>query len=91
MRTKGANKDGILGTNLVLSIVGLVLLIGVTWYFQLSLNSKRQQIEYDRELILQLQDQLTVKVTHWDTYIAIYMCSYITKHNMLDTCSCIAI
>ena len=75
MGTRGANKDGILGTNLVLSIVGLVLLIGVTWYFQLSLNSKQQQVEYDRELILQLQDQLTVKVTHLDTYIAVYVYS----------------
>ena len=62
MGTKGANKDGILGTNLVLSIVGLVLLIGVIWYFQLSLNSKRQQVEHDRELLMQLQNQLTVQV-----------------------------
>ena len=56
------NKDGVLGTSLVLSIVGLVLLIGVTWYFQLSLNSKWQQVEYDRETLLQLQEQLTIKV-----------------------------
>ena len=61
MTTKN-KKDGVLLTSLVLSVVGLVLLIGVTWYFQLSLNSKQQQVEYDRVLLLQLQEQLIVKV-----------------------------
>ena len=74
MGTKGATKDGILGTSLVLSIVGLVLLFGVTWYFQLSLNSKQQQIGYDRELLLQLQDQLTVKVKYISNLYASYIC-----------------
>ena len=74
MGTKGVNKDGILGTSLVLSIVGLVLLLGVTWYFQLSLNSKQQQVGYDRKLLLQLQDQLTVKVRYISNLYASYMC-----------------
>ena len=61
MTSKDKN-DGVLLTSFVLSVVGLVLLIGVTWYFQLSLNSKQQQVEYDRVLLLQLQEQLMVKV-----------------------------
>ena len=32
------NKDSVLGASLVLSVVSLVLLLGVTWYFQTSLN-----------------------------------------------------
>ena len=59
------SKDGVLGTSLILSIIGLVLLIGVTWYFQSSLNSKQQQAEYDRELLLELQELLTVKVRNY--------------------------
>ena len=84
MGTESANKDGILGTSLVLSIVGLVLLLGVTWYFQLSLNSKQQQVEYDRKLLLQLQDQLTVKVhikIHSHMFVCIYIATYIHKNN----------
>ena len=61
MSTKD-KKDGVLLISLILSVVGLVLLIGVTWYFQLSVNSKQQQVEYDRVLLLQLQEQLIVKV-----------------------------
>ena len=80
MGTKSANKDGIIGTNLVLSIVGLVLLIGVTWYFQLSLNSKQQQVEYDRELLMRLQDQLIVKV-HSYIRIKIYSHTHIKLYS----------
>ena len=54
------NKGGILGTSLALSIVSLVLLFGVTWYFQSSLNLLQQQVEYDRELLLKLQDEIEV-------------------------------
>ena len=82
MGTEGTNKDGVLGTSFVLSIVGLVLLLGVTWYFQLSLNSKQQQVEYDRKLLLQLQDQLTVKVhikLHSHMFVCIYIATYIHK------------
>ena len=61
MTTKD-KKDGVLLTSLVLSVIGLVLLVGVTWYFQLSLNSKQQQVKYDRVLLLQLQEQFIVKV-----------------------------
>jgi len=48
------SKDSVLGASLVLSVVSLVLLCSVTWYFQ-------QQVEYDRELILKLQEQLNVR------------------------------
>ena len=54
------NKGGILGTSLALSIVSIVLLFGVTWYFQSSLNLLQQQVEYDRELLLKLQDEIEV-------------------------------
>ena len=49
------NKDSVLGASLVLSVVSLVLLFGVTWYFETSLNLLQQQVEYDRELLLKLQ------------------------------------
>ena len=50
------NKDSVLGASLMLSVVSLVLLFGVTWYFQTSLNLLQQQV-------LQLQDQVNVKVS----------------------------
>ena len=52
------NKDSVPGANLVpttLSIASLVLLFGVTWYFEASLNRLQQQVEFDRELLLKLQ------------------------------------
>ena len=49
------NKDSVPGASLVLSIVSLVLLFGVTLYFEASLNLLQQQVEYDRELLLKLQ------------------------------------
>ena len=55
------NKDSILGVSLVLSVVSLVLLFVVTWYFQSSLNLLRQQVEHDRELLLKLQVTLCYK------------------------------
>ena len=54
------NKDSVLGASLVLSVVSLVLLFGVTWYFQTSLNLLQQQMEYDKELLLKLQDKINV-------------------------------
>ena len=60
MSATGVNRDGVLGASLVLSIVSLVLLLVVTWHFQSSLNLLQQQVEYDRELILELQDQQKV-------------------------------
>ena len=60
--------------SLVLSLVSLVLLFGVTWYFQSSLDLLQQQVEYDRELLMKLQEQVNVssyiivlstKVSHW--------------------------
>ena len=49
------SKDGVLGASLVLSVVSLVLLFGVTWYFQTSLNVLKQQVEYDRKLLIELK------------------------------------
>ena len=56
------NKDVVLVVSLVLSLVSLVLLFGVTWYFQSSLDLL-QQVEYDRELLLKLQEQVNVRIT----------------------------
>ena len=55
------NKDVVLVVSLVLSLVSLVLLFGVTWYFQSSLDLLQQQVEYDRELLLKLQEQVNVR------------------------------
>ena len=59
-----ANKDIGLVVSLVLSVVSLVLLFGVTWYFQLSLDLLQQQVEYDRELLFKLQEQINVSILH---------------------------
>jgi len=57
------NKDVALGASLVLSVVSLVLLFSVTWYFQSSLDLLQQQVELDRELVLKLQEQVEVSCT----------------------------
>ena len=57
------NKDVVLVVNLVLSVVSLVLLFGVTWYFQSSLDLLQQQVEYDRELLFKLQEQTNTNVS----------------------------
>ena len=56
------NKDVVLVVSLVLSVVSLVLLFGVTWYFQSSLDLLQQQVEYDRELLFKLQEQINVSI-----------------------------
>ena len=56
------NKDIVLVVSLVLSVVSLVLLFGVTWYFQSSLDLLQQQVEYDRELLFKLQEQINVSI-----------------------------
>ena len=55
----GINKDIVLVVSLVLSVVSLVLLFGMTWYFQSSLDLL-QQVDYDRELLFKLQEQINV-------------------------------
>ena len=55
------NKDSVLGASLVLSLVSLVLLFGVTWYFQSSLRLLQMQVENDRELLLELKSQVKVR------------------------------
>ena len=54
------NKDVVMVVSLILSVVSLVLLFGVTWYFQSSLDLLQQQEEYDRELLFKLQEQINV-------------------------------
>ena len=68
------NKDSIVGVSLVLSVVSLVLLFVVTWYFQSSLNLLQQQVEHDRELLLKLQVTLCYKqlITNYNTYHLYY-------------------
>jgi len=56
------NKDSVLIASLVLSVVSLVLLFGVTWYFQSSLRLLQMQVENDREQLLELKNQVTVRL-----------------------------
>ena len=65
------NKDVVLVVSLVLSVVSLVLLFGVTWYFHSSLDLLQQQVEYDRELLFKLQEQINVSIATVSIYIAI--------------------
>ena len=51
----------VLGASLVLSVVSLVLLFGVTWYFQSSLSLLQQQVDNDRELLVKLQEKFEVR------------------------------
>jgi len=57
-----SSKDVVLGTSLVLSLVSLVLLFGVTWYFQSSLDLLQQEVEFDRGLLLKLQEKIDVSI-----------------------------
>jgi len=54
-------KDSVLIASLVLSVGSLVTLFGVTWYFQSSLSLLQQQVEYDRELLVKLQEKVEVR------------------------------
>ena len=54
------NKDVVLVVSLILSVNSLVLLFGVTWYFQSSPDLLQQQVEYDRELLFKLLEQINV-------------------------------
>ena len=58
------NKDFTVIVSLALSLVSLVLLFGVTWYFQSSLDLLQQQVQYDRELLLKLQEQFKVRIMY---------------------------
>jgi len=49
-------------TSLAVSVVGVVLLFGVTWYFQSSLSLLQQHVENDRKLLLKLQDEIKVSL-----------------------------
>ena len=72
------NKDVALGASLVLSVVSLVLLFSVTWYFQSSLDLLQQQVELDRELVLKLQEQVEVSCTIVANHKSIGVCIFFT-------------
>ena len=70
------NKDVVLVVSFVLSLFSLVLLFGVTWYFQSSLDLLQQQVEYDKELLLNLQEKVNVRLmgnVHVD-YVQLVLC-----------------
>ena len=67
------NNDVGLVVSLVLSLISLVLLFGVTWYFQSSLDLLQQQVEYDRELLLKLQEQVNIKVCMYVAIVTNYL------------------
>ena len=46
----------------VLSVVSIALLFGMTWFFQSALNLLQQQVENDMEVVLSLQEKLTVSI-----------------------------
>ena len=64
-----ANKDIVLGVSLVLSVISLILLFGVTWYFQSSLDLLQQQVEYDREVLFKLQKLIEVRFNLYSYHI----------------------
>ena len=76
------NKDVVLVVSLVLSVVSLVLLFGVTWYFQSSLDLLQQQVEYDRELLFKLQEQINVSI-----YIMQLLATYTYMKGDLNLCT----
>jgi len=62
MGTTVIYRDTVLGVSLVLSIASLVVLFGLTWYFQSSLNILQQEVESDRKLLLELQNHVKVHI-----------------------------
>ena len=69
----GVNRDGVLGASLILSIVSLVLLFGVTWHLQSSINLLRQQVEHDRKSKIQDQDMVKVCLYITLAYVVTYV------------------
>ena len=61
----------------------LVILFGVTWYFQSSLDLLQQQVEYDRELLFKLQEQINVStsVQMYSTYFNIILNTFSHKNH----------
>ena len=53
------NRDSVLGASLVL-VVSLVILLGVTVYFQTSLSLLQQQVDNDREQMSQYEVLLVI-------------------------------
>jgi len=55
-------KDVTLVVSLVLSLVSIILLFGISWFFQSSLNLLQYKVQFDRELLLKLQEQVNVRL-----------------------------
>ena len=53
------NRDSVLGASLVL-VVSLVILLGITVYFQTSLSLLQQQVDNDREQMSQYEVLLVI-------------------------------
>ena len=66
------NKDVVLVVSLVPSVVSLVLLFGVASYFQSSLDLLQQEVEYDRELLFKLQEQINTNVSAYSMEIVLF-------------------
>ena len=62
MKKMTSSRDVTLGISVVLSTVSLVLLLVVFCHFQTSLRTLEQQAEFDKELLLQLLEQLQEQV-----------------------------
>ena len=93
------NKDIVLVVSLVLSVASLVLLFGVTWYFQSSLDLLQQQVEYDRELLFKLQEQINVSKSlfvQWllpdrnvaCMYVYVHICACLCMYVCMFECMC---
>ena len=63
-----SDRDVTLGISVVLSIVSIVLLLVVTCYFQTALWTLEQNVELDKELLLQLEEQVKVSAV-FDTLV----------------------
>ena len=61
--TSTTERNVSLVVSVVLSVGTLVLLFGVTWYFQSSIYLLQQQVELDKKLLLKLQGQVKVKIS----------------------------
>ena len=55
------NRDSVLGASLVL-VVSLVILLGTTVYFQISLSLLQQQVDNDREQMSQYEVLLVINL-----------------------------
>ena len=74
------SKDIVFVVSIVLSVVNLVLVFGM---FQSSLDLLHQQVEYDRQLLLELQAKVNVSI-RIITYKHDYDCKHFVYKNNLN-------